>query len=258
MSRPTRIRSVATLLTMLLSAAIVAWQPAVARAGSAPVEMLQDAFDAMSDSEFDEARKILSDLILSYPGTPEAIRAEHELAVLNSRQDYSGGLDAVALFGQRSREPQLRRSFALDVGDRVFFAVNSAAIGGRARVLIENQARWLKQRPDLKVTIIGRADDELASEQAVLLSSKRAEAVRERLIAGGIPSARISIEARGATDPIATCATPLCRAENRHAETWIGELRGIGALGDGATRGSALGSDSVNDLGSRGNVALPR
>lgn len=255
MSRPIPIRSVVTLLTLLLAVATVVWQPAVARAGPAPVQMLQDAFDAMSDSDFDEARKILGELILSYPGTPEAIRAEHELAVLNSRQDYGGGgLDAVALFGPRSREPQLRRSFALDVGDRVFFAVNSAAIGGRARVLIESQALWLKQRPELKVTVIGRADDDLDSDKSVLLSSKRAEAVRERLIASGIPSARISIEARGTSDPIATCATPLCRAENRHAETWIGELRGIGALGEGAARGS----DSVNDLGSRGNVALPR
>lgn len=261
--RPTRVRVVVALAIMLLPAAI-AWQPAIARADppdDSAVEMLQDAYDALADSEHELARKILRQLIVSFPGTPEAIRAEHELAELNSRQDYGGGFGAVALFGQRSKEPQLRRDFALSVGDRVFFAQNSAAIGGRARVMIDNQARWLKQRPELKVTIIGRADDDQPAESALMISSKRAEAVRERLITAGIEAARISVEARGAADPVATCASAICRAQNRHAETWIGELRGIGALGDRASRVPAAQLDGAvlrGNAGSVGSVALPR
>lgn len=246
---------------MLLSAAIILL-PDTTRAGppeDSAVEMLQDAYNALSESEHDVARQILRQLIITYPGTPEAVRAEHELAVLNSRQEYGGGMGSVALFGQRSREPQLRRDFALEVGDRVFFAQSSAAIGGRARVTIENQARWLKQRPDLSVTIIGRADDGVSNEDAVTISSKRAEAVRERLIAGGVAASRILVEARGNTDPIATCSTAICRAENRHAETWIGELRGFGALGERTARQPAPPRlEGVNVRARRGDVTLPR
>lgn len=245
---------------LLLTAAIVA-QPGPARAGppdDAAVEMLQDAFDALSDSDSDLARQIFRQLIVSYPGTPESIRAEHELAVLNSRQESGSSYSAMTAFGQRSREPLLRRDFALTVGDRVFFAQNSAAIGGRARSIIENQARWLKQHPELKVTIIGRADDGVPPEAALTISSKRAEAIRERLVAAGIESSRISVEARGATDPIAMCATPICRAENRHAETWIGELRGIGALEDRAARRKSSDMDTATMRAVRDNSAVPR
>jgi peptidoglycan-associated lipoprotein len=257
--KPIRLRTVAALLALLLPALLTLNAPAgkAETLDNSAIEMLQDAFDALSNSEFEQAQQVFQQLILSYPGTPEAIRAEHELAVLNSRQRYRSGLDSAGLLGQRFEEPQLRRTFALEVGDRVFFAANSAAIGGRARVMLENQAKWLQQHSELKITIIGRADDGVSAENAMTISSQRAEAVRQRLISAGVDAARISLEARGLTDPVATCRTPLCQAQNRIAETWIGGRRGIGSN----EYTSPVPSASLNAAApreNRGSAALPR
>lgn len=136
-----------------------------------------------------------------------------------------------APFVQRVSDSELRLAFATEAGDRVFFAENSAVIGGRARALIEHQARWLAKRPDLKVTIVGRSDDGLPAEAARDIGEKRAAAVRDRLVANGVMPNRIAIETRGARDPVATCTSPLCQAQNRHAETVIGTTSAAGLPG---------------------------
>lgn len=231
--KPARIPLIAMTLALGIAAAVAPLRSAPAHAQSpedSAVEMLQDAYDALSESEYELARRILQQLISTYPGTLESMRAQHEIAVLNSHQDYGAGSASTALFGQRSLEPQLRRQFAVDVGDRVFFATNSAAIGGRARAMIDNQARWLKDHPGLKVTVIGRADDSLSADESTNISSARADAVRSRLIAAGVDAGRISVEARGLSDPIATCRSTMCQAQNRQAETRIGSLRDVGSL----------------------------
>ncbi len=114
---------------------------------------------------------------------------------------------------------KLRFRLVSEVGDRVFFAESSAVIGGRARAILEAQARWLKRSPSLAVTIIGRADDGGSSADATALARQRAEIVRAKLIEGGVAGDRIGIETRGNGDPVATCRTALCQAQNRHAET---------------------------------------
>lgn len=119
---------------------------------------------------------------------------------------------------------QMRRTrnrFLIDVGDRVFFAQNSAVLGGRARAIVESQARWLKKMPSLQVTVIGRAADGGSGKDDADLSLARARAVEAKLIEDGVPAARIRVEARGNTDPVATCANALCQAQNRHAESLI-------------------------------------
>lgn len=190
---------------------------------NSPVEMLQDGLDALLERQRELAADLFSQLIAAFPGTPEASRAERELSSLSGRdQQHPAAYEREQPFVQRATDSELRMTFATEAGDRVFFAEDSAVIGGRARALIEHQARWLLKRPDLKVTIVGRSDDGLSADAARDIAEKRAAAVRDRLVANGVIAGRIAIETRGARDPVATCATPLCQAQNRHAETVIG------------------------------------
>nr|HML30015.1 OmpA family protein [Hyphomicrobium sp.] len=119
------------------------------------------------------------------------------------------------------RTAEYRHAFLVDVGDRVFFAENSAAIGGRARSIIEQQARWLNVRPDISIMIIGRADGEGDWKAARDLSLRRAQMVRDRLVAAGLPQNRIEIKAAGDQDKVAICNGPQCEAQNRNAEVLI-------------------------------------
>ena len=85
--------------------------------------------------------------------------------------------------------------FQSDVGDRVFFSDQSAALGTRARTALEAQAAWLLRNPDLRVTIEGHAD-EAGDDQANLdISQRRALAVRAQLVARGVPAARVEVVA---------------------------------------------------------------
>jgi peptidoglycan-associated lipoprotein len=200
-------------------------------------DMLQDGLEALADRDSDEATQVFEQLILAFPGTSEAERAERELRILNASKQAAADQQARSSWPHDGEDiAALRMRFATEAGDRVFFAEDSAVIGGRARALLENQARWLASQPDLKITIIGRADDGGPENEAHLLSAKRAEAVRDKLLANGVAVSRIMIDARGARDPIATCGTPMCQAQNRQAETSIGGAVITGA-GDDVVRG---------------------
>jgi peptidoglycan-associated lipoprotein len=192
-------------------------------------ELLEDGMDAAADHATESARRLLGQLIADYPGSPEALRARRALAALNSPGATPDDRAAIRA-DEADRTTQYRRAFLIDAGDRVFFAESSATIGGRARSIIENQARWLKIRPDLSVTVIGRADDGGDKESARALSLERAKAVRNRLIASGVGPDRVKLEATGDQDHLAVCTSPICRAQNRNAEVFINDLQGASEL----------------------------
>lgn len=188
-----------------------------------PAELLVDGMDAAADHASDSARKFFQKIIALYPASPEASRARRALSSLDT--DNGEEERAAIRADEAERTMQYRHAFLISVGDRVFFAENSATLGGRARSIIGNEARWLKVRPNLKVTVIGRADDGGDRHAAKTLSRERAEAVRDLLIKAGLDPARIEIRATGNDDRLAQCSTPLCRAENRNAEVFINDLR---------------------------------
>ena len=86
-------------------------------------------------------------------------------------------------------EPRMARAaeqdFRLFVGDRVFFGDRSAELGSRARSLLAAQAQWLKQVPQATVIVEGHADDQGSAAFNQELAARRAQAVRDRLIARG-------------------------------------------------------------------------
>ena len=204
-------------------------------------ELLQDGVDALRDHRRDLARHIFQNLLVSHPRSPAARKAALELAKLDQGSSSAGSTGAN---GDTSSERpdaegaeqirKLRFRLVSEVGDRVFFAESSAVIGGRARAILEAQARWLKRSQSIGITIIGRADDGGSSADATALAHQRAEVVRAKLIEAGIASERITIESRGNRDPVATCRTAICQAQNRHAETLL-KFAGNGSAASGLT-----------------------
>lgn len=187
-------------------------------------ELLQDALEAKRDGDLDLAREILEYLARRHPGTSESIEANKVLRAIGPSDGAESSNDAEDIT-QLQRDPSdwdgLQKDFVTATGDRVFFPENSAKLGGRARSQIVMQARWLSKRPDIRVTLVGRADDGGGKEAALKLSDARANAVKNALIEAGIDGERIVIEARGSRDPLAVCRSSLCRSQNRMVETVI-------------------------------------
>lgn len=192
--------------------------------GETAAELLEDGLDALSEHADEFGRRLLARVISNYPGSAEALRAKRALAALD-RGDANPDDRAAIKADQAERTAEYRRAFLVDVGDRVFFAENSAALGGRARSIIENQARWLSARPDLTVVVIGRSDGEGDRSAVRDLSQQRAQAVRDRLVAAGLAQNCIEIRAVGNQDRLALCDGPSCEAQNRNAEVFINDWR---------------------------------
>jgi len=126
-----------------------------------------------------------------------------------------------------SWRPQLVRNGRLEdvlraeAGDRIFFSEGSADIGTRGRVVLAAQARWLNRNPYVFATIEGHADESGSDARNLAISQHRAEAVRDQLVASGVAASRLTIIAKGRTNRIAACDSPLCAAQNRRTVTVI-------------------------------------
>lgn len=77
-----------------------------------------------------------------------------------------------------------------------------------------------------RVRIVGHTDSSGSDALNNPLSLDRAEAVRDYLIAHGVPAARVQVEGRGEREPVADNATAEGRARNRRVEIFLREPQG--------------------------------
>jgi OOP family OmpA-OmpF porin len=98
------------------------------------------------------------------------------------------------------------------------FDVNRDTIRASSNTVLDQAAKILKEYPSLRVQIVGHTDDTGTREHNLALSLRRAEAVRNYLVAQGVSVE--SIEARGAgpDEPLAIEKTREARQKNRRIE----------------------------------------
>ncbi|KZD00738.1 MULTISPECIES: peptidoglycan-associated lipoprotein Pal [unclassified Thalassospira] len=92
--------------------------------------------------------------------------------------------------------------FAVNVGDRVFFGFDKYDLAGEARRTLELQAAWLKKYPQYKVVVEGHADERGTREYNLALGERRANSVKDYLIALGIDPSRIETISYGKERPV--------------------------------------------------------
>lgn len=178
----------------------------------------------------DKARKALSEIYIEDlraevgPLAPAQKERTQQGAAANgeARPDLAtpGSIDS-PWQAEVKRGDQMETQFARDTGDRVFFAEVSAELGGRARAVLQEQARWLLQRPEVVAVVEGHADEPGTADENNAISMRRAEAVRQRLIEEGVEAQRLTIAARGRTQRVSECEMPECAAQNRRVVTIV-------------------------------------
>lgn len=97
----------------------------------------------------------------------------------------------------------------------VNFENNSATLMETSRPVLDDVAADLKAHPRLKVELEGHTDSVGAAAYNQGLSQRRAESVRDYLIAQGVSASQLTAKGYGETKPIATNDTPGGRAGNR-------------------------------------------
>ena len=98
------------------------------------------------------------------------------------------------------------------------FEPGSAALTPESAAALDLVARALAARPNLSVLVVGHSDNQGSLDDNISLSQRRAEAVRDALVARGIDAARLEAHGTGFLAPVASNATEEGRALNRRVE----------------------------------------
>ena len=109
------------------------------------------------------------------------------------------------------------------VGDRVHFDLDRYDLGADAQSTLRQQAALLQGHPEFAVTIQGHADERGTREYNLALGERRADSVRNYLIALGIPGDRISVISYGKERPECVAADESCWAQNRRGVTTVNQ-----------------------------------
>ncbi|MEW5420396.1 peptidoglycan-associated lipoprotein Pal [Amorphus sp. 3PC139-8] len=115
--------------------------------------------------------------------------------------------------------PGSAQDFVVNVGDRVYFAVDSSDISSTAQATLAKQAQWLQRYNRYTVTIEGHADERGTREYNLALGARRASAARAYLVSQGISPNRIRTISYGKERPVAVCDNESCWSQNRRAVT---------------------------------------
>jgi peptidoglycan-associated lipoprotein len=126
-----------------------------------------------------------------------------------------GGIASSALPGEPV--PGTQEDLEVSVGDRVFFAYDSAVLSPIATQTLDRQAAWLKQYPDIVLTVEGHTDERGTREYNLALADRRANAVKNYLVALDIDAVRILTISYGEERPAEPGNDEAAWAKNRRA-----------------------------------------
>ena len=123
--------------------------------------------------------------------------------------------------GSRNIVPGSQQDLEASAGDRVFFAFDRSDITPESQQILTRQADWLRRYPNVTVTIEGHCDERGTREYNLALGERRAAAVKNVLVAAGIPASRISTISYGKERPIVLGSNEEAWAQNRVGITVI-------------------------------------
>lgn len=98
------------------------------------------------------------------------------------------------------------------------FDFDRAEVRQNVKQRLARVIQLLKEMPKVDVEIVGYTDNIGSQAYNLALALRRAESVRNYMVARGIDDARLSVAGRGKTDPLVSNATPEGRAVNRRVE----------------------------------------
>ena len=111
--------------------------------------------------------------------------------------------------------PGSQEQLLQQVGDRVFFDTDRSEIKPQARSTIEALAGWMNEHPGVALTIEGHCDERGTREYNLALGERRANAVRDYLVALGISGNRVGTISYGKERPAVPGSSESAWAQNR-------------------------------------------
>ena len=117
--------------------------------------------------------------------------------------------------------PGSQADFVANVGDRVFFGFDKSDLAPEARQQLTAWVAFLKKYPQDNLTVEGHADERGTREYNIALGEKRANSVKEFLVAQGVQASRLKTVSYGKERPAVLGSNETAWAQNR---------RGVGVI----------------------------
>jgi len=111
--------------------------------------------------------------------------------------------------------------FRVSVGDRVFFGYDRFDLSAEARSVLERQAAWLRQYPNVRILVAGNADERGTREYNLALGARRAAASRDYLVSLGVAANRVETVSYGKERPLDARSNEEAWSVNRNSHTQI-------------------------------------
>ncbi len=161
-------------------------------------------------------------LLMSIARNPAALGLAAALALTGcaNRNTLPNSPGELGLAGNGA-VPGSQQDLTLNVGDRIFFDTDSAAIRADSAATLQRQAQWLNKYSREAVTIEGHADERGTRAYNLALGARRAAATKNYLVSRGVSASRIKTISYGKERPVAVCDDISCWSQNRRAVTVV-------------------------------------
>lgn len=122
---------------------------------------------------------------------------------------------------ERGPIPGSQEDLAVTAGDRVFFDFDSSDLDATDRAILEQQVSWLNKNSNVRITVEGHCDERGTREYNLALGERRAAAVKNYLLALGVPASRIDTISYGKERPTVLGSNEAAWAQNRRGVTMV-------------------------------------
>ena len=126
--------------------------------------------------------------------------------------------DVIAVDPDIRLDALCRRNFERAGAGTVTFPLSGTGIGDASLALLDRVVDFAHDCPDFAIVVVGYSDKLGEESWNRHISLARARSVADYIIRAGIPAARIRVEGRGSSEPLADNATPAGRRQNRRVE----------------------------------------
>ena len=100
----------------------------------------------------------------------------------------------------------------------IYFAFDKYNLDDSAQEVLMRKADFLRENPDIYITIEGHADERGTNEYNLALGERRANSAKSFLVDMGIEAYRISTVSYGEERPLCTQSNEECWAKNRRGQ----------------------------------------
>ena len=141
---------------------------------------------------------------------------------LNSRGAFGESTlnNAAVMSGERSYAIQLASRFAKEVPTTINFDFDSSRLDCAARAVLDQQAHWIKQFPEVRFRVYGHTDAVGSNAYNKALGLRRARSAVNYLVSRGISRSRLeAVVSHGETQPL--IPTPERERRNRRTVTEV-------------------------------------